>query len=35
METKREETTKDEERKRKRYETRNVREVGWNMVECM
>jgi hypothetical protein len=32
METKREETTKDEERKRKRDETRNIREVGWNVA---
>jgi hypothetical protein len=32
METKREETTKDEERKRKRVETRNLREVGWNVA---
>jgi hypothetical protein len=32
METKREETTMDEERKRKRIETRNLREVGWNVA---
>jgi hypothetical protein len=32
METKREETTMDEEQKRKRIETRNLREVGWNVA---
>jgi hypothetical protein len=32
MEIKREETTKDEERKRKRDKTRNSYEVGWNVA---